>query len=62
MFVRHMYSVNGFRKTDSAVLLALAQHRRHRGRIHFGVLMGMEVGEGQVLHEGFQLKVVHAES
>lgn len=46
------------RKTDSGVLLALAQHRRQRGRIHFGVLMSMERGEGQVLREGCRLRIV----
>lgn len=46
------------RKTDLGVLLALAQHRRQRGRIHFGVLMGIESGEGQMLHEGCELQIV----
>lgn len=53
--------VNTRRKTDSGVLLAMAQHRRQRGRIYFGVLMGMESGEGQLLREGCQLHVLHAD-
>ncbi len=56
----NLTSLNVHRKTDTSILLALAQHRRHKGQIHFGVLMavdGQHDGQRDVLHVGQSLTV-----